>query len=353
MPDSVLLFANTDASLRLISPAHSESLNIPPSTANRPLAVASLALGDGDVSWGFPVANDPSKRWKVRCAVGLYSTSDQKWRTYGDFSQVHATAISAAGSKVAFLADEGNGDTRRLFLLDVGNGQTNKVAKTIAVTGGWSPDRRELVLGNPGGDTAPQIKIFDINSHRLRELVEGKWPSWSPSGDWIAYFDHSNEGVHLVRPDGTGNRILKNVIVINRHKNRASGQTVEPTSEHSHYFELDSTCPKELAAGILRIESASAHERKTHQLCVPPALTNTRSPGSTSVSNRGRDAGGATSSSSSGLWLVAGRKHDKFYGAPRGNLYMHGLRGHPNCGSRDGENHRLALVYLLGATVLI
>jgi dipeptidyl aminopeptidase/acylaminoacyl peptidase len=211
MPDSVLLFANTDASLRLISPVHSESLNIPPGTANRPLAVASLALGGGVVSWGFPVANDPSKRWKVRCAVGLYSTTNQKWRTYGDFSQVHATAISADGSKVAFLADEGDGDTRGLFLLDVGNGQINKVAKTIAVTVGWSPDGRELVLGTPGGDTAPQIKIFDINSHRLRELVEGNWPSWSPSGDWIAYFDHSNEGVHLVRPDGTGNRILKNV----------------------------------------------------------------------------------------------------------------------------------------------
>src|ERR1700731_3930633 len=104
MPGSVLLFSGTDANLKLISPDHSESLNIPPGTANRPLAVASLGLGGSVVSWGFPVAKDAAKRWKVRCAVGVYSTSDQKWRTYGDFSQIHATAISGDGSTVAFIA---------------------------------------------------------------------------------------------------------------------------------------------------------------------------------------------------------------------------------------------------------
>jgi Tol biopolymer transport system component len=141
----------------------------------------------------------------------VYSTSDQKWRTYGDFSQIHATAISGDGSTVASIADEADSDTRGLLLLDVGNGQITKVAKIVAVTVSWSPDGRELVLGTPGGDIPPQIKIFDINSRSTRELAEGNWPSWSPSGDWIAYFDHSNEKVHLVHPDGTGNRILKNV----------------------------------------------------------------------------------------------------------------------------------------------
>jgi dipeptidyl aminopeptidase/acylaminoacyl peptidase len=211
MPGSVLLFSGSEANLKLISPDHSESLDIPPGPANRPLAVASLGPGGRVVSWGFPVAKDAAKRWKVRCAVGVYSTSDQKWRTYGDFSQIHATAISGDGSTVAFIADEADSDTRGLLLLDVGNGQITEVAKTVAVTISWSPDGRDLVLGTPGGDIPPQIKIFDINSRSTRELAEGNWPSWSPSGDWIAYFDHSNEKVHLVHPDGTGNRILKNV----------------------------------------------------------------------------------------------------------------------------------------------
>jgi hypothetical protein len=69
--------------------------------------------------------------------------------------------------------------------------------------------------------------------------------------------------------------------------------------------------------------------------------------------NRGRDAGGATSNSSSGLWPVAGRKNDKFYGALPGSPGTHGLHGRPNYGNRDDENHRPVLVCLLGAAVLI
>jgi hypothetical protein len=211
MPGSILLFAGNDADLKLISADHSTTLNIPTGISNRPLSIASLGLGGGVVSWGFPVAKDAAKRWKVRCAVGVYSTSDQKWRTYGDFSQIHATAISGDGSRVAFIADEADSDTRGLLLLNIGNGQITNLAKIVAVTVSWSPDGRELVLGTPGGDTPPQIKIFDISSRSTRELAEGNWPSWSPSGDWIAYFDRSNKKVHLVHPDGTGRRIVKNV----------------------------------------------------------------------------------------------------------------------------------------------
>ena len=70
------------------------------------------------------------------------------------------------------------------------------------------------------------------------------------------------------------------------------------------------------------------------------------------VSLRGPDARAATSSSSSDLWLVAGRKNDNFYGAPPGSPCTHDLHGHPNCGSRDGENHRPVLVRLLGVVLL-
>lgn len=212
MPSSFLLFSGDNkASLKLVSPGHSESINLPPGASSRPLAVASLGLGGGVVSWGFPVASDPSKRWKVRCAVGVYSTSERKWRTYGDFSQIHATAISGDGSKVAFIANETDSETRELLILDVGNGQITKLAKVMTVSVSWSPDGNQLAFGTPGGDTAPEIKIFDIKSRSVHELVKGNWPAWSPLGDWIAYFDPSNESVRLIRPDGTANRILKNI----------------------------------------------------------------------------------------------------------------------------------------------
>jgi Tol biopolymer transport system component len=155
--------------------------------------------------------NEQTKRSRVRCAVGVYSVAEKRWRTYGDFSQIHATAMSKDGSKVAFIADETDSESRGLFLLELGSGQITKLEKATVVTVGWSPDGRKLVLGLPGSDAAPRIMIFDINSHSMRELVEGDWPSWSPSGDWIAYLDHAEQRLCLVRPDGTGNRILKNV----------------------------------------------------------------------------------------------------------------------------------------------
>ena len=211
MPNSVLLFNVADSTLKLVAPDHLETLSIPAGNRNRPLAVASLGSGARTVSWGFPVADDPSKTWKVRCAVGVYSISEKKWRTYGNFSQIHATAILADGSKVAFIADETDGNSRELLLLDTATGKITELAHIAAVLVNWSPDGEKLAIQTPGGDKPAEIDIFDTNSRTTHELVEGEWPAWSPSGDWIAYFDHSNERVHLIRPDGTGNHVLKDV----------------------------------------------------------------------------------------------------------------------------------------------
>ena len=54
------------------------------------------------------------------------------------------------------------------------------------------------------------------------------------------------------------------------------------------------------------------------------------------ASLRGRHAGGAISSSSSGLWLAARYKSGISYDALRDTPYTHDLRGHPNYGNRDG-----------------
>jgi hypothetical protein len=211
MPDSVLLFNGADSTLRLVAPDHQETLRVPAGDRNRPLAVASLGLGGRAVSWGFPVADDPSKTWKVRCAVGVYSASDKTWRTYGNFSQIHATAVSADGSKVAVIADETDSNSRELLLLDAGTGKLTQLAHVPAVLVSWSPNEERLAFEIQRGDKPAVIAIFDTNSRSKHELVEGEWPAWSPSGEWIAYFDHSNERVHLVRPDGTGNHVVKDI----------------------------------------------------------------------------------------------------------------------------------------------
>lgn len=98
-----------------------------------------------------------------------------------------------------------------MLLLDVSTGQITKLAKILAVSVSWSSDGKRLVLGIPGGDVDPEIEIFDIDSRMMQELVKGEYPSWSPSGDWIAYVDRSKEKVHLVHPDGTDDHVVKDV----------------------------------------------------------------------------------------------------------------------------------------------
>jgi hypothetical protein len=211
MPSSVLLFGGSGEGLTLISPNQSETLRFPPNVPNRPVAIASIGPGGRLVSWGFPIKSDPGKRWKVQCAVGLYSISDKSWHTYGDFSEILATAISNDGSIVAFIAEETDSDSRQLFLLDVISGHITRLANTSATSVGWSPDRSKLVLGTPGGSVSSVIEIFDIASRSVHRLAEGISAAWAPSGDWITFFDHSNERLRLIHPDGADNHILRNV----------------------------------------------------------------------------------------------------------------------------------------------
>ena len=186
LPDSILLFGGP-GNYGIVMPGATEVLAIPvnPGGHKGPTAFPSLDTRATLVSSGFPVANDDTKRWKVRCAVAVYSRSDKHWQTYGDFSQVHITAISPDRLKVAFIADETDSGSRELLLLDVGSGQISKLAKILAISVSWSSDGKRLVLGIPGGDIAPQIEIFDVESRKMYELVKGQFPAWSPTGNGL------------------------------------------------------------------------------------------------------------------------------------------------------------------------
>jgi hypothetical protein len=70
------------------------------------------------------------------------------------------------------------------------------------------------------------------------------------------------------------------------------------------------------------------------------------------MTNRGQDAGGATSNSSAGLCLAGRCTRGKFDGALPGSPCRHDLRGHPNYGSRDGHDHRFAPELPLEVAVL-
>ena len=83
----------------------------------------------------------------------------------------------------------------------------------------------------------------------------------------------------------------------------------------------------------------------------PLPLSSYRRAISLRASLRGRDAGDATSSSFSGLWLAARCTSDRACAVPPYKTCTPDLHDRPSYDSRDGENHRPVLVCLLGAAV--
>ena len=66
------------------------------------------------------------------------------------------------------------------------------------------------------------ICVLDVQNGTVSNLADGTLPSWSPSGDWIAYYDYSEgrddpkrgwfatnaDRVSVMHPDGTNSGSL-------------------------------------------------------------------------------------------------------------------------------------------------
>ena len=208
-PDSVLLFARPYYDVRAVTPQR--SLVIPPPIdvpANSGLFNYPSISRRGDfIAWGFAVQGHPRP---TRFALGVYSLAEQRWKTYGDFDEIGATAFSPDGSKIAFSAVEPK-KGYALLIFDVTNGEIMKVRHPLGIPGkatlGWSPDGKRLVVEIQRSEKTPQIAILDPISGDVQAVGEGTHPAWSPTGEWIAYYRDSGAKCILVHPDGTGTKI--------------------------------------------------------------------------------------------------------------------------------------------------
>lgn len=68
-----------------------------------------------------------------------------------------------------------------------------------------SPDGTRLAFARaaPG-----ELAILDLSTRAVHELGPGHTPAWRAQGDWIAFLDLATRSIGIIRPDGTGRRLL-------------------------------------------------------------------------------------------------------------------------------------------------
>jgi Tol biopolymer transport system component len=70
----------------------------------------------------------------------------------------------------------------------------------------WAHDGRRLAYECPRAPSPTArnaIAVYDTATAKIATIAYGFAPSWSPSGEWIAYFSESGNKVMIVRPDGS------------------------------------------------------------------------------------------------------------------------------------------------------
>jgi Tol biopolymer transport system component len=190
---------------------------------------------DGSLIASAHVTDNASPVPRVRplLAVGVYSTIDKRWKDYANLEiQGGSVAISPDGSRLACFTPSTDEVPSHLQFLDVKTGAVRIGPESTKDAGHitWSPDGRRVAFDtelarSADGKAIPPLRaiyVLDVENGTASKLADGTSPSWSPSGEWIAFYDYSpgrddvNKGwyavnanrISIVRPDGRDYKTL-------------------------------------------------------------------------------------------------------------------------------------------------
>jgi dipeptidyl aminopeptidase/acylaminoacyl peptidase len=164
--------------------------------------VPSISVDGGVVASARRIPGDPSR--DPRLIASTYSVKDNEWTEHPELEGVWGpVAISPDGSKLACVTRDRETyslppSRTRLQILDLKTGKVSVATRPSEHPGpggiSWSPDGRRIAFemqtsGQPVSEIYA-IDILDVETGGISQIGLGQSPSWSPSGDWIAYANY-------------------------------------------------------------------------------------------------------------------------------------------------------------------
>jgi Tol biopolymer transport system component len=116
-------------------------------------------------------------------------------------------ACSPDGKKIAFVSDQSGAP--EVWVSDLDGTNPRQITSLGGILGGiwvalpqWSPDGQNIAV-TILEQAKVTLGVINANTGALRRLPgEGKWPSWSPDGEWLYFATNRPTVIWKMRPDG-------------------------------------------------------------------------------------------------------------------------------------------------------